>query len=143
MKKCLAIALYFLASPFVFAEPVSKGTLSVTVTSAQNNKGNIEIHLLANKAQFDSDIPAFLICRKAIKNLKTDCNFNDVPYGEYAIFAFHDENLDQNLGVYFFGLPSEKLSISGIDLTRNSSPLFEQSKFSFASQHAQFFLNLQ
>jgi uncharacterized protein (DUF2141 family) len=143
MKNGLAIALYFVASPFIFADPASQGTLSVTVTSAKNNTGNIEIHLLANKAQFDNDIPAFLICRKAIKALKTDCDFNDVPYGEYAIFAFHDEDLDQNLGVYFFGLPSEKLTISGVDLAHNSSPVFEQSKFSFASQHAQYFLNLQ
>lgn len=143
MNKCLSIAFLIMTLPSAFTESISKGTISVTVKSAQNNTGNIEIHLLANKAQFDSEIPSFLICRKIIKSLKASCDFKDVPYGEYAIFTFHDEDLDQNVSVDFFGLPTEKLSISGIDLIHNSSPNFEQSKFSFASQHAQVFLNLQ
>jgi uncharacterized protein (DUF2141 family) len=143
MKKCLAFVFYIVTLPYAFAEYANKGMLSVTVNGAQNNRGNIEIHLLANKAQFKSEIPPFLICRKIIHRLKTSCDFKDVPYGEYAIFAFHDENLDQNLSLHFFGLPFEKSSISGIDLVHNSSPRFEQSKFLFASQQAQILLNLQ
>jgi uncharacterized protein (DUF2141 family) len=112
-----------------------KGKLSITMNSAANDKGNIEIHLLAKKAQFDSEIPAFLICRKAVQNKKVHCNFNDVPYGEYVIFSFHDANSNRDLNVDFFDTPTERHAISGIDLRYNSEPSFEQSSFSFSSQH--------
>jgi len=142
MKIVFFIAL-FLMSSFASSKSADLGTLSVIVNGAQTNKGNIEIHVIANKAQFDNEIPASLICRKAIQAYKVQCDFKGVFHGQYSIFTFHDENLNRNPDVDFFGQPSEKLSISGIDLSHTPSPTFKQSQFNFSSQYAQIFLNLQ
>jgi len=142
MKKITFIVL-FLASSIAAAQTTNKGSLSVTVNGAQSNTGSIEIHINANKAQFYNEIPASLICRKEIEITKVRCDFKDVPHGNYSIFTFHDENLNRTIDFDILGQPSEKLSISGIDVSQNNSPTFEQSQFKFSSQHAQIFLQLQ
>lgn len=143
MKVLYIFIFYVISTQLAFSESVKNGHLTVIVNSAQNNKGNIEVHILANQAQFDDEIPAFLICRMPIKELKSKCEFRDVPFGDYVIFAFHDSNLDRHLNTNFFGEPTEKMSMSGVDLTENSSPNFKSGLILFKSMHSQVFLNLQ
>jgi len=143
IMKNITFTALCLASSVVSAQATNKGTLSVTVNGAQSNKGTIEIHVIANKAQFDNEIPASLICRKEIAVTKARCDFKDVLHGKYSIFTFHDENLNRTIDFDMLGQPSERLSMSGIDLSQNNSPTFEQSQFDFSSQHAQIFLQLQ
>ena len=121
----------------------ASGELTVIINSARNEQGHIEIHLINSPAQFNNKSPSYAVCHKVINNLKAQCAFRDLPYGDYAIFAFHDQNADQTLNYNFLGLPTEKLAISGIDLAENEQPSYLQSKFEFNSPQAQLFLNLQ
>lgn len=121
----------------------SLGHLSISVTSAKNDQGNIEVHLLNTLQQFNSEAAAFLHCKKNIKQKKVLCEFPLLPFGNYAVYAFHDENLNGQLDVNIFGVPSEKLAISGVDLAENPEPSYQQSLFLFHSQDGQIFINLQ
>ncbi|MFT6900325.1 MAG: hypothetical protein ACJAXS_000487 [Colwellia sp.] len=143
MRLLYVFFLYIISTNLAFSEPKNHGTLTVIVNSAQSNNGNIEVHILANQAQFDNEIPAFLICRMIVKELKSTCEFRNVPYGNYVIFAFHDRNLDQHLNTNFFEEPTEKMSITGIDLAENSSPNFKSGLILFNSMHGQVYMNLQ
>ncbi|NTS77513.1 DUF2141 domain-containing protein [Catenovulum sp. SM1970] len=125
------------------AKVTPQGLLTVHVAGANNNKGEIRVLIINSQQQFDSDDQAFATCAQAIITQQVACQFSAIPYGDYAIFTFHDENKDEQLNVNFFGIPTEKLAISRIDLAQNSEPNFAQSQIRFNSQHGQVFLNLQ
>jgi uncharacterized protein (DUF2141 family) len=121
----------------------SEGILEVVVNSAKNDDGEIQVTLMNNEAQFNSKESPVAVCRKLINQQKSLCKFDKLIHGDYAIFAYHDENKNKSLDENFLGAPKEKLAVSGVDLAQNQSPTFEQSKFSFNSQLAQVFINLQ
>lgn len=120
-----------------------EGILEIVVNSAKNNNGEIQVTLMNNALQFESKEPPFAVCRQIIDKQRTLCKFEKIKHGEYAIFAYHDENKNKELDENFLGVPKEKLAISGVDLAQNQSPTFLQSKFAFSSQLAQVFINLQ
>ncbi|BBN80645.1 hypothetical protein PA25_06300 [Pseudoalteromonas sp. A25] len=125
------------------ATPEHEGVLEVVVNSAKNDDGEIQVTLMNNAAQFDSKETPIAVCRQTIDKLKALCKFDKLQHGEYAIFAYHDENINKELDENFLGAPKEKLAVSGVDLAQNQSPTFVQSKFKFNSQLAQVFINLQ
>lgn len=125
------------------ARQLEQGTLIVQVNAAANNDGYIDISLLTSEQQFSGELPASLNCRQRVIRQRASCTFADLAHGDYALFAFHDENDNHKLDENFLGTPTEKLAISAIDLTNNSSPSFAQSKFGFQSQVGQVFINLQ
>ena len=117
--------------------------LIVHINSASSDEGVIRIFLLNTKEQFDQQGGHYKICTKAVKSLRVSCQFDDVPYADYAIFSFHDKNSDAELNFSLLGSPTEKMAISNIDLADNDDPTFEQSKFRLDSISAQIFINLQ
>lgn len=141
--KWLVTVFSIMISSIVYAEALDQGRLSIYVSSAKNNQGNIEIHLLNTQQQFNSETAAFLHCTKKIKQKKAICEFPNLPFDYYVIYAFHDENTNGQLDTNIFTMPSEKLTISGIDLTVDPEPSYQQSQFLFNSQHGQIFINLQ
>jgi len=40
-------------------------------------------------------------------------SFTDVPHGEYALWACHDEDEDGELDTNFIGMPKEGVGVSG------------------------------
>lgn len=120
-----------------------EGVLEVMINSAKNDDGEIQVTLMNNEAQFNSKETPVAVCRKVINEKKSVCKFEKLTHGDYAIFAFHDENKNKTLDENFLGAPKEKLAVSGVDLAQNQSPTFTQSKFTFSSQLAQVFINLQ
>ncbi len=143
MKKWNILFLMSLLSFSLSAKETQSGQLHIAVNSASNNKGYIEIHLLKNTKQFDDTEPPFKSCRVRVNQLKARCNLSDIPYGEYAIFTFHDENSDKKLNLNFMGVPSEKLAISAVDLGSNENPTFKQSLFLVNQPDSLIFINLQ
>lgn len=139
------ILCVILFSSLANAEQASehKGTIEVVISSANSNKGKIEVALISNELQFESKEPPLAVCRKSVDNLKATCKFKHIKHGYYSIFSYHDENKNNKLDENFFGLPKEKLAVSGIDLTQNQNPNFLQSKFKFNSKTAKIFINLQ
>ncbi len=119
------------------------GTLTIEVNAAASDDGFVDISLLNSNEQFSGQVAPQLNCRQAIRRQRAHCTFNDVPYGEYALFVYHDENDNHELDENFLGAPTEKLAISAVDLASNTSPTFEQSKIRFHSLHGQLFINLQ
>ncbi len=127
----------------VSAAETMAGLLNVHIHGAIENSGSIEVKLLSNQQQYDEQSPPYRECSQPADTQGAQCIFSDLPYGDYAIFAYHDKNSDRDLNVNYFGIPTERLGISNVNLETNEDPTFDDSKFSFNSQHAQVFLNLQ
>ncbi|MGF1763268.1 DUF2141 domain-containing protein [Aliivibrio kagoshimensis] len=141
--KWLATCLLITTLPTAADPHSSAGLLTVHINGIIENSGSIELQLLSNQQQYDEQNPPYRECSQPADTQSAICVFSDVPHGDYAIFVFHDKNSDGDLNMNYFGIPTERLGLTNVNLETNEYPSFDDSKFSFNSQHAQVFLNLQ
>jgi uncharacterized protein (DUF2141 family) len=117
MKKTLLILLNFIfiltySLPAQEASEVRTGDLKVIIKGFENEKGKALIALSNSKENYDAMKEPFKGAKVEIKNRQAEVIFKDLPLGEYAIKAFHDENDDQELDTNFLGMPTENYGFS-------------------------------
>ncbi len=89
------------------------GTIVVTIEALRNCDGNIRVALWASEEGFLRDPDsAFRIAMSVIEGESIQFVFADIPFGEYAVSALHDENGDGNQNRNLFGKPTEGYCIS-------------------------------
>lgn len=111
------------------------GRISLHFTNLNNDKGVVRIALFKDKKSFsDSDggdaERAFKKDTVTIKNGACDYSFDKVPYGEYAIKAFHDEDNSGNFIKGAFGMPKVQYAFSNNAKGTFGPPSYEKAKFS-------------
>ncbi len=89
------------------------GTIVVTIEALRNCDGNVRVALWASEDGFlrDPDT-AYRKDMSVIEGETVELVFTDLPFGEYAVSAFHDENGDGTNNRNFFGKPTEGYCIS-------------------------------
>ncbi len=90
-----------------------KGSLRVIVKNYKNDKGMSNI-VLYNDAKTFPDKPGqcFHNIWTNISKGMVDVTFEDIPYGDYALTAYHDENNNHRLDLSVIGIPKEGIAIS-------------------------------
>tara|TARA_B100000579_G_C22694644_1_gene786801 strand:- start:24 stop:494 length:471 start_codon:yes stop_codon:yes gene_type:complete len=83
------------------------GTLIIEFTGINNNKGKVLAGLYNESKKFPKENKALQNLKKAPKNNKCIINAPNLPYGDYAVAAMHDENESGNMDFNFIGLPTE------------------------------------
>jgi len=68
-----------------------------------------------------------------IKSGEATETFKDLPYGEYAIKFFHDEDKSGKFTTGRFGLPKVEYGFSNNAYGLRSPPPFDKAKFDFSS----------
>lgn len=125
MKKLIFI---FLLLPFL----LSAGEiceLTLVVTGFESNDGNLKYSIFENSDGFPMDYEkAMKIGEVEIKNNKAVLNI-DLPYGEYAISVFHDENNNMKMDKKFFVMPKEGIGVSNNVRPKMGAPKYEECKF--------------
>ena len=107
MKKPLLLAFLLIGALRASAD-INRGNITVTITGLKTDKGNIVLALVNSKESFDSEeIKPFLGATAQVKEGSATYTFKNVPYGEYAIKIFHDENGSGKLEYGLFGIPKE------------------------------------
>jgi len=126
MKKMIFLTL--LGSSFLFGH-----TLTVNIIDIENNRGQILIGLYNQEEGFRETNMTY---KKGVLTTLDDKNvtyhFMDIPYGEYAISLFHDENNNGELDSNFIGIPQE-----GYGFSNNVRPVLRPASF----KEAKFMLN--
>lgn len=108
-----------------------KGTLTINFIGLKNNDGNVKV-ALANSAQNYKDHKNPFIGKTVpIKNNKAVIVLEDVPFGEYAVKAFHDEDANDKLNTNFFGMPIEDYGFSNDARGTFGPPSWKDAKFIF------------
>ena len=106
------------------------GSLTVNVTGFRNNKGACKLWLFNAADGFPSDDKKALRCVETpIMGSTSRYVFGNLPAGNYAVGAVHDENGNHKLDSNFLHIPKEAYGISndargGI----GGPPTFEQAK---------------
>jgi uncharacterized protein (DUF2141 family) len=110
-----------------------QSSVTVNVNGVRDQSGNIIICLWR---QQDDGFPlcssssAFAHQAIAATDSAVAVTFQNIPAGEYAISAFHDEDEDGSLDRGFMGRPEEGIAISNMSQERRERPSFESAKFS-------------
>ncbi len=124
-------ALTLFCLPIEMARAVASGTahVLVKVTGLRSAKGKEQIRLWASKDGFPSnEAKAFRRATVEIGNGEASAEFLNVPYGEYAVATYHDENGNGKFDTRFPGIPTEGYGISNDVRGRFGPPPFEPAR---------------
>jgi uncharacterized protein (DUF2141 family) len=137
MKKIFLLLIIFLftANHFLFAQEKKDekptGTLIITVTGLRTAAGNVQIGLCNSEKSYDGEEKKFNGAIIKVEKKTVEWKIEDVPFGEYAVKVFHDENGNDELDTNFFGMPTESYGFSNNASGTFGPPSYEDAKFLF------------
>ncbi|MBS1684700.1 MAG: DUF2141 domain-containing protein [Bacteroidetes bacterium] len=92
---------------------VKTGNLRVILRNFKNDNGVTNIILYDKPYTFpDKPDKCFNNLWTTISKGYAEVTFKNVPYGEYALAAYHDENNNHRLDLSVIGIPKEGIAIS-------------------------------
>lgn len=128
MKSILALLLVALVTTGFRSE--TKGSLIVSLSNiTQTGKMNVAIY--REGGEFPDD--KFIVKTQTGECKSGVCTFTfqDIPFGEYAIAIYQDENGNGKLDTGAFGVPTEPFAFSNNFKPRWGGPTFEKCSFKF------------
>jgi uncharacterized protein (DUF2141 family) len=129
----LSLVILLLGTAFDGKAQSEIATLTIRVTGVRNNKGRIALALFQGEAGFPGDASKAVRSQQAEIEARTQSAqfvLQGVPYGQYAVSVFHDENMNGKLDKNFVGAPKEGYGASNNPRKRMGPPPFEEAKFS-------------
>ncbi|MFT4030932.1 MAG: DUF2141 domain-containing protein [Siphonobacter sp.] len=133
----------FLATALLLSptHAAKKDPLVLIFTNLKNTRASIIVGVFRKQDTFTKD---------PYKGYKLDPKggssstlfIDDLPYGEYAIAVFQDENGDGKLTTNFIGIPKEPYCFSNNFRPKVSAPKYVQCKFDYSEKSHQFYLQL-
>jgi len=111
------ILLITLAIPLTFtvavADQSSTGTLTVVISNFRNSEGFAMVALSNSKQSYEQGADlAFAKKKGKIENAVCQVVFKDLPYGDYAVSLYHDENSNAEMDTNSMGIPKESYAFS-------------------------------
>ena len=134
MKISAIIFTVLLLSQLAVAQTVKDvdtGTLTIIITDLENDDGEVLLALSDSRENYESDSKAYLGFNVKIETGKAECIISDLPFGEYAIKLYHDENMDGELNSNFLGIPTEDYGFSNNASGTFGPADYDDAKFMF------------
>jgi len=131
MKTLAPIALA-IAAAAALATPALAGDLTVELTGAQARPGKVYSTLSTRETLFRDG------GRTAVSDAAdgtVTVTFTDVPPGDYAFMAYHDENEDGQMQMSPTGMPAEGWALSNSEQPMGP-PTFDALKFTVPAEGA-------
>jgi len=126
----LLLLLVFIFSQFILiAEDGQKAKLVVKCIGLKSNKGSVKMALCNSIKNYEDQENPFIGKTLSIKNKIAEIEIDDIPYGDYAIKSFHDENDNNDLDTNFLGLPVEDYGFSNNARGTFGPPSWKEAKF--------------
>ena len=132
MKQWMAVLVFGLFSLGPVAQAAESGTLEVTFTGLQPGKGELVVALFRNGEHWLEGELAYRRQALAITGESQTLRFADLPFADYGLYAFHDENGNRNFDMRWFPWPkpAEGAGVSNNAL-RNGPPRYPDARFRF------------
>jgi uncharacterized protein (DUF2141 family) len=123
--------LLFAFSVSIFSSDGAKkrGTLVVKFNGMSSDDGNVIIALCNSDANYKNHKSPFIGKSIAIEKNTAIIEFEDLPFGEYAIKAFHDEDANNDLNTNILGIPVEDYGFSNNARGMFGPPSWQDAKF--------------
>ena len=144
MKKNIILVLLILVpglvtlhSQAVSGDTKETGNLTIVVSGFESDEGQLRIALFNSEETYSNKKEPkepFIKGFADINNKKAIWVFENIPYGEYAIICFHDENENRKMDKNLLGIPKEKYGFSNNAKSRLGPPGYEEAKFFFNTE---------
>ena len=143
----ILIDVCFLVTSLLMAQDLENkpnvGNLAILVTGLKNDKGDVKIGLFNSRESWDGKEEKYKGAIIKIENKKAKWIIENLPFGEYAVKAFHDEDGDDKVDTNFLGISKERFGFSNNMKVLFSPPGYEKAKFLFNSQDMQIEIKLK
>lgn len=133
MKRIIYILFVFL---FIFSSSIfssdgakKRSSLVVKFNGMSTNEGQLVIALCNSDANYKDHKSPFIGKSISINKNTAIVEFEDLPLGEYAIKAFHDEDSNDDLNTNIFGIPVEDYGFSNNARSMFGPPSWQDAKF--------------
>ncbi|MEW5807728.1 MAG: DUF2141 domain-containing protein [Acidobacteriota bacterium] len=118
------------------------GKLVVSVTGTKDDIGDVELVLFNSRENFEKMCPVRMGEVSVLDGIARWVVYN-LPFGEYAITAYHDENGNMKIDRGVFGIPKEPLGFSNNVRIFFKMPRFEKVKFDLNSKEKTIHIRLK
>lgn len=133
----LVLLLVLLGAGFVSAQKRTAtgghDALTVKVTGLRNTQGRVWVGLWNSPQGFPEGdhyaVRDVWIEASQARDGTLTTTFSDLPPGEYALVAMHDENRNEKLDKNFLGIPKEGWGVSNGFFSKTHGPSFYGAKF--------------
>ena len=122
----LVVAVSFPAP--LSAQARERGAVALTITGILAVKGQIKIALFNSSETWLGDHPVYNATVEVDSKVVT-WKISDIPYGDYGIALFHDENKNGKMDKNFLGIPQEPYGFSNNMRVTFGPPSWDKSKF--------------
>ena len=133
MKHFFYLILVFVIGIFINLypsdAPKKKGTLIIKFNGMNSNSGNVKIALCNSDENYKNHKAPFIGKSIPINKNSAVIEFDDLPIGDYAIKAFHDEDANDELNTNILGIPIEDYGFSNNARGMFGPPSWEDAKF--------------
>lgn len=123
-----------LAGQATMPEVAGAGNIDLVIEGFKSNDGVAKIFLydLGKQPQVEGkDTGSFINGESTLYGEKIYYQFSEVPFGEYAVKVYHDENRNEKLDADPEGVPKESLGFSENVQSSIGRANIESAKFSF------------
>ncbi|TCI92629.1 DUF2141 domain-containing protein [Tenacibaculum sp. M341] len=119
------LAILILTTISSFAQ--NNHTLTIEFSGMDTDTGNVFVGIHNKEADFLKK--RFKEAVVVVKNNKATAVFENLPEGEYAVSAFHDENDNKKMDTKIFGIPKEPIGVSNNAKGFMGPPKYKDAKF--------------
>ena len=133
----LVLGIVTLHSQDVSDDSKETGNLTVVVIGFESDKGQLRIALFNSEETYSNKKEPkepFIKALASIKDKKAIWVFEDIPFGEYTVICYHDENGNEKMDRNFLGIPKEKYGFSNNAKGKLGPPDYEDAKFIFNAE---------
>jgi uncharacterized protein (DUF2141 family) len=143
----LAVTLILAASPpslALIASLARAADLTITIKDVRNDTGMVMLALYDGEETFMNTAKAKAMDKAPAAAGEVTFVFRDLPAGQYAATAFHDENGNSKLDKNWVGIPKEGLGFTNDAQGTMGPPKYAQAAFAFdgkTNTAVSFFMN--
>jgi uncharacterized protein (DUF2141 family) len=125
------LLINFALSSLASDGPKKSGTLVVRFNGINSNNGNLIVALCNSDENYKNHKYPFIGKTIPINKNTATLEIDDLPFGDYAIKAFHDEDANNDLNTNILGIPTEDYGFSNNARGIFGPPGWEDAKFKF------------
>jgi uncharacterized protein (DUF2141 family) len=112
----------------VFAQSAARATVIIKITGLHSERGQVKIAVFNSSETWLGDYPTYSSTIDVVSQ-SVSWKLTDVPYGDYGIAVFHDENKNGKMDKNFLGIPQEPYGFSNNMRVTFGPPSWDKSKF--------------
>lgn len=126
----IAAIICFSASTALGADAGSKGTLTVLITDFPTSDGYAMLALSDTKSAYEQgQEKAYATKRSKVENASATAVFENLPFGEYGVSLYQDQNSNGQMDKNAMGIPKEPYAFSNNARAMFKKPAWEKVKF--------------